>query len=78
MFDFKEEKIIKVCVCGGNLCYARYLFMSVQISEVRLFKQSDVDLSALLNVAQIFLTLLIIIVLVIYYNSSKGLFCLGR
>ena len=52
--------------------------MSVQISEVRLFKQSDVDLSALLNVAQIFLTLLIIILLVIYYNSSKGLFCLGR
>lgn len=58
----------------GDLFYAYYLFRSVLVSEVRLFKQSDGDLSASLNVAQILLTLLIIILLVIYYNSSKGLF----
>lgn len=52
--------------------------MSVLVSEVRLFKQPDMDLSARLNVARILLILLIIILLVIYYNSSKGLFCLGR
>lgn len=47
--------------------------MSVLVSDVRLFKQSDVDLSARLNVTQILLILLIIIRFVTYYNNSKVL-----
>lgn len=78
LFYFKEKKIIiKVRALRGgvgNLFYAYYLFTGALGWEVRLFKQSDGDLSARLSVAQILLALLVIILLVIYYNSSKGLF----
>lgn len=48
----------------GNFFYVHYLFMSGLVSGVRLFKQSDVDLPARLNVSKLLLTLLIIILLV--------------
>lgn len=70
-FIFKEKRGWEGRV--GNLFYSCYLFMSVLGSEVKLFKQSDVDLSACLTVAQILLTLLIIILITIAPKAS----CLG-
>lgn len=47
--------------------------MSALDSDVKLFKQSDVDLSARLTVAQILLTLLIIILITIAQKASFAL-----